>query len=212
MVGLQGGNILLNVARLVPEKNQRIIILALREILQQFNDIYLVIIGDGPEKNNLLALIRKCALNNNAFIYSRKIPNKYMNEIYSDSFLYLIPSTYELFNMTMLEAMACGLPVIANNEGGMADVILNNNSGFLIDGNDYKVFAKYVCNLLRNKQKYDNLRNNSKKLSFRYDWKLFFTSYTQTDGFANRAKQHQSETKGPGKGSGRTKSLYAQLA
>lgn len=170
LIGITEGKILLNIGRMVPEKDQKTLILALEIVRKKFPNVYLVIIGDGPEKNNLIKIINEKNLKDFVFLISEKIPNYKMNEVYSDCFLNLIPATYEIFNLTMLESISCGLPVIACNRGGMADVIKPGVNGYLFEEGDYKKCAEYIVELLENPDKYKMLSLNAKRTSQNYDW------------------------------------------
>ncbi len=173
------GKILLNVGRLAPEKDQKTLILAMEIVRKKHPDTYLVVLGDGSQKNNLLALIKKKDLQSCVFIVSQKIPNEKMNLVYSESFLCLIPATYEIFNMTMLECLACGRPVIACNTGGMRDVIKEGVDGYLFDKHDYTAVAKYVCVLLEDQDKYREFCSNAKRESERFDWQVLAKEFIE---------------------------------
>lgn len=179
LTNINQGKILLNVGRLAPEKDQKTLILAMEVIRKRHPDTYLIILGDGPQKSNLLGLIKKKGLQKCVFIISQKIPNDKMNLIYSESFLCLIPATYEIFNMTMLESLACGRPVIACNTGGMADVIKGGVDGYLFDKHDYTAVAKYVCLLLEDQDKYREFCLNAKRESEKFDWQILAKEFIE---------------------------------
>lgn len=179
LTNINQGRILLNVGRLAPEKDQKTLILAMEIIRRRHPDTYLVILGDGSQKNNLLGLIKEKGLQESVFIISQKIPNEKMNLIYSESFLCLIPATYEIFNMTMLECLACGRPVIACNTGGMADVIKDRADGYLFDEHDYTAVAKYVCSLLEDQDKYREFCRNAKRESEKFDWQVLAKEFIE---------------------------------
>lgn len=179
LTNINQGKILLNVGRLVPEKDQKTLVLAMEIISKRHPDTYLVILGDGPQKSNLSGLIKKKGLQKFVFIISPKIPNEKMNLVYSESFLCLIPATYEIFNMTMLESLACGRPVIACNTGGMADVIKHGVDGYLFDKHDYTAVAKYVCSLLEDQNRYREFCQNAKRESEKFDWEVLAKEFIE---------------------------------
>ena len=71
-------------------------------------------------------------------------------EAYVDSEFYVLPSRYETFPMTILEAYACGKPVIASNIGGLRELVDDGKTGLLIDVGDVDQLAKAILSLLNN--------------------------------------------------------------
>jgi L-malate glycosyltransferase len=64
-----------------------------------------------------------------------------------------LPSQSESFGLSSLEAMACGVPVVASNIGGIPEVVEHGESGFVAELGDTKRMAKYVVDLLINEKK-----------------------------------------------------------
>jgi len=71
-------------------------------------------------------------------------------EAYVDSEFYVLPSRYETFPMTILEAYACGKPVIASNIGGLRELVDDGKTGLLIDVGDVDQLARAIFSLLNN--------------------------------------------------------------
>jgi glycosyltransferase involved in cell wall biosynthesis len=72
---------------------------------------------------------------------------------YVDSDLYVLPSRYEIWGLTVLEAYACGKPVIASNVAGLKDLVLNNETGLLFEAGNFKQMAEKMLYLLTDKDK-----------------------------------------------------------
>ncbi|MCK9378654.1 MAG: glycosyltransferase family 4 protein [Candidatus Moranbacteria bacterium] len=124
---IQNKTKLLFIGRLHPEKN----IINLVNAIQNIPNISLEIIGNsGILKNNILKLRKKYKL---SISLSANIPNSSLPKIYSEADIYIQPSLYEGNPKTILEAMSCGLPVIASNIDGTKNIIKHKENGFLCE-------------------------------------------------------------------------------
>lgn len=118
------------VARLVSQKNQSLVIESAMEVLKAVPRAHFLFVGDGPDNEALkeLASVR-CVRDHVTFLGKRDdVP-----DILAASDVSVLPSTREGFSNAVLESMACGVPVIASNVGGNAEVIDNGINGFLLD-------------------------------------------------------------------------------
>ncbi|MEN6372616.1 MAG: glycosyltransferase family 4 protein [Armatimonadota bacterium] len=175
-----GGKILISVGRLNYEKGFDTAILAMKNVVKRFPDTSYVIFGDGPEHNKLTRLIEENGLTDNIFIVTEKILNTKMSFIYSGAYLHLIPSTYEIFNMTMLEALACGTPVIACKVGGMKDTIKHGATGFLFTPDSVDELTDYICELLEDEEKWKTLSRQAQTDMDNYDWAVIADRFMHT--------------------------------
>lgn len=88
----------------------------------------LLMIGDGPERQHAEELARSlCQINDVRFLGKQE----QMDEILSIADLFLLPSQYESFGLAALEAMACGVPVISTDAGGLPEINIPGQTGFL---------------------------------------------------------------------------------
>jgi glycosyltransferase involved in cell wall biosynthesis len=170
--GRRAEKVLLSVARLVPEKGLDTAILAVKEVVSEFPDVVYLIVGSGSQFSELSKLIKDNGLEGNVFIYTEPVPKEDMKLLYSSVYLYLIPSTYEIFNMTMIEALACGCPVIASREGGMQDVVKHGEFGFLFEKTNKSALAEYIKVLLKDEEKRNRFSKAAEKAMDDYDWSV----------------------------------------
>jgi len=170
--GRRAEKVLLSVARLVPEKGLDTAILAVKEVVSEFPDVVYLIVGSGSQFPELSKLIKDNGLEGNVFIYTKPVPKEDMKLLYSSAYLYLIPSTYEIFNMTMIEALACGCPVIASREGGMRDVVKHGEFGFLFEKRNKSALAEYIKVLLKDEKKRNGFSKAAEKAMDDYDWSV----------------------------------------
>lgn len=109
----------------------------------------LLLVGDGPEKSTACELIRKYGLEDQVLMLGNQ---DRVEELYSISDLKLLLSEKESFGLVLLEAMACGVPCIGTNIGGIPEVIKNNVSGFLVDVGDVADATARAMSILEDEQ------------------------------------------------------------
>jgi L-malate glycosyltransferase len=105
----------------------------------------LVLIGDGPDRGAAEYLVRKKKLQKDVHFLGKQ---DQVYRLLSDADLFLLPSQLESFGLAALEAMACEVPVIATNVGGVPEVIEHGVDGYLVEPGDVGTAAKYAIDLL----------------------------------------------------------------
>ncbi len=120
----------------------------------------LLMVGEGPERHNVEDLARSMGLIDDI---------KFMGKIKETegllliSNLFLLTSEFESFGLAALEAMAAGLPVVSTNGGGLAEVNVHGETGFLCDVGNIEQMAKHCVEILSNKTLYDQLKKGVAK-------------------------------------------------
>lgn len=135
------------VGRLSGEKGVNNLVEALPQILTSHPDFSVVIIGDGEEKSKLIDKSKEHGLNNRVSFIGW-VEHDYLPDYLNDFRLLILPSYTEGLPNIMLESMACGTPVLANNVGAISDVITHGETGFLSDGNSPEIIRDCVNKLL----------------------------------------------------------------
>jgi len=105
----------------------------------------LVLIGDGPERGAAEYLVRKKKLQKDVHFLGKQ---DQVYRLLSEADLFLLPSLLESFGLAALEAMACEVPVIATNVGGVPEVIEHGVDGFLVEPQDVAAAARYAIDVL----------------------------------------------------------------
>ncbi|MCT2537364.1 N-acetyl-alpha-D-glucosaminyl L-malate synthase BshA [Aquibacillus koreensis] len=109
----------------------------------------LLLIGDGPEYSEMFQLVRDLKIENKVLFLGKQ---KNIAELLSISDLMLLLSEKESFGLVLLEAMACGVPCIGTNVGGIPEVIEDNKNGFIVDLGDIEMIVERAIHLLSNQQ------------------------------------------------------------
>jgi glycosyltransferase involved in cell wall biosynthesis len=128
--------VVLFVGRLEPEKNPDEFIRIVTELACRSRDLHGVIVGDAVDTGPFAAAVRERASQTpGAFTFVRRVPHQEMPHLYNAAALsggcLLSTSVHESQPMVLLEAMACGLPVIASDVGGNSEIVENGRTGCL---------------------------------------------------------------------------------
>ena len=127
--------IFLNVAHLDAKKNQAGLVTSFANKFAGNNKYKLIVAGDGPEKENLQAQIDKLKLSDQVVLFGRASREEVL-ALMQKSNCFVLPSHYETFGVVLIEAMACGLPVLSTKSGGPESIITSNEYGFLCEENE----------------------------------------------------------------------------
>jgi L-malate glycosyltransferase len=147
---------LISVSRLVSWKHIDLIIKAIVDIA----DVELSIIGEGREKENLQLLVSELNIDDKVNIIGY-VPNADINNYLIESDIFILPSSADSFGIVFLEAMACGLPIIAAKAGGVPEVVKDGINGILVEPNDVESLKNAIIHLVENKSLRKSYGNNS---------------------------------------------------
>lgn len=120
---------------------------ALPEIAKAFPNIRYVIGGRGPDRARVRALMEELGVKEEV-ILAGYIPEHELNAHYNLCDVFAMPSKGEGFGIVFLEALACGKPVIAGNQDGSIDAVLNGELGVLVDPDDVKKLAETIIQII----------------------------------------------------------------
>lgn len=171
---------ILGVGGLSVRKNFKTLIEIFIDIKKEFPDknIILKIIGWWtPEQENLQKLAEKNGVAKD-IIFINWVKNEDMKGYYTKAHIFCSTSRSEGFTICCLEAMGCGLPVIAMKTGGYNQAIENEVNGFLVEQNDKMTFKEYLRKLIENNELRESVgRKAQKSIIERYSWKFISMEY-----------------------------------
>lgn len=146
--------VIVSVGRLVHRKGQDKLIEAMPEILKQFPDAVLLLVGEGPIKSMLEKLIRHHSLENNV-VFTGRVQFADLPKYIQLGEVFAMPARDRFFGLEVeglgivyLEASACQLPVVVGSSGGAPDAVVEGVTGFTVDGSNPSEIAKVICKLL----------------------------------------------------------------
>lgn len=118
----------------------------------------LLLIGDGPERSNCEYLAKDIGVDKDVTFYGNQ---ESFVEILSIADLFLMPSQSESFGLSALEAMACGVPVVSSNAGGLPELNHHGETGYIAEIGDINKMAEYALSLLGDPNKYKIFSENA---------------------------------------------------
>ncbi len=155
-------NTLLFVGRISEDKSLDVIIKALPLIKENIPDVEFVLVGHGSAEDSLKRLAESLGVEKDVKIFSGRKGRQELAEIFRASEIFTIASTSETQGMSMLEAMACGIPTIAARAQSLPEYI-DETRGILIEPGDYRALAEKTIALLKNKKERQKLGANGRK-------------------------------------------------
>lgn len=136
----------------------------------------LVIVGDGPEKESLENLCKKKGIDEKVLFVGN---SHEVDKILCFSDLFILPSEHESFGLVALEAMVCGVPVISSNAGGLPEVNIHGESGYLSDVGNVDEMAENALKILENNGTHQLFKRKAKENAQRFETKLIVPLYEE---------------------------------
>ncbi|MBN8669678.1 MAG: N-acetyl-alpha-D-glucosaminyl L-malate synthase BshA [Flavipsychrobacter sp.] len=118
----------------------------------------LLMIGDGPERQNIEEYCRTLNICSDIRFLGKQ---DQVDEILSITDLFVLPSQYESFGLSALEAMACGVPVISTNAGGLPEINVQGVTGYMSNVGDTDDMAKNAIEVLKDENKLKQFKENA---------------------------------------------------
>ncbi|MBK9103996.1 MAG: N-acetyl-alpha-D-glucosaminyl L-malate synthase BshA [Saprospiraceae bacterium] len=144
------------------------------EIVQKQIPSKLLLVGDGPERPRLERMTRELGLYEHVRFLGKQDA---IEEILAVADLFLIPSSNESFGLAALEAMACQVPVISSNAGGLPEVNIHGVTGCLADVGDYESMAQHALMLLQDEAMLKVYRQNALEQAQKFDISIILPQY-----------------------------------
>lgn len=157
--------VILYVGLLQARKGIHHIINGVKSLLKRHSNLKVLIVGKGERLYSRYLL--NLAKPKDNFIFLGKVSHNKLLELYNIADVYVIPSVYEPLGNVVLEAMACGKPVLARKAGGLQEIVKHGVTGFLLEG-EGKYFEQQLMNYINILLDDDKLRNDMGNNARRY--------------------------------------------
>jgi len=142
------------------------------DVIHIFNKVHtqipskLLLVGDGPERSTMEQLSRELDLCNDISFLGKQ---EQMEEILAISDAFLLTSEYESFGLVALEAMAAHVPVISTNAGGLPEINVNEETGFLSDVGDVESMSANALRMLQNESLLKKMKHSAYEHATKFD-------------------------------------------
>jgi glycosyltransferase involved in cell wall biosynthesis len=159
---------IIHVGRISYEKNIDIVIKSFQIILETIPQARLILVGDGPALSEIKELSKKLHIEKSVDFIGQVARTK-LPHFYSQADVFVTASTMETLGLVVLEAMSCGLPIIAVNKYALPWLVKNNKNGFLVKPFDFVNMAKMTIKILADKKIASKFGRASAKYSTNYN-------------------------------------------
>jgi N-acetyl-alpha-D-glucosaminyl L-malate synthase BshA len=136
----------------------------------------LLLVGDGPERSACEHLCRELGIQDSVKFLGKQIE---IIDILSAADLFLMPSQSESFGLSALEAMACEVPVISSSVGGLPELVVHGETGYIAEIGDIQRMARYAIELLSNKAKHVLFSKASRERAKQFELSKIVNIYEQ---------------------------------
>ncbi|MBA9074960.1 N-acetyl-alpha-D-glucosaminyl L-malate synthase BshA [Flavobacterium gossypii] len=142
------------------------------DVVKVFNEIQkkipakLMMVGEGPEKEKAEMLCEQLGISDKVIFFGN---SNDIDKILCYTDLFLLPSETESFGLAALEAMACSVPVISSNSGGLPEVNFNGVSGYLSNVGDIDDMAKNALSILESDEELSKFKQNALNVAKQFD-------------------------------------------
>lgn len=156
------GHTMLSVGRLSWRKGYKYLIDAMPNILSEYPDAKLVIVGYGDQRTPLQRHVKKLGIES-SMRFLDKVSGETLYSLYHEADVYVQPSLYEPFGITILEAMSMRKPVVATRVGGIPELITNGAEGLLVEPGNSLQLARAITNVFSDSSCRRRFGSNARK-------------------------------------------------
>ncbi len=168
-INLDGDPAILYVGKISLEKGIDVLIKALRLLKDDLRKAKLHIVGSGSWMDRAILLAQK--LDVHSYIrFHGKVPHSYLPYVFRGADIFVLPSRVEAFGIVLLEAMACGLPVVASSVGGIPEIVENSENGILVPPNDPVKLSQAIVEIHSDSDLRRKLSANALQTALKYSW------------------------------------------
>jgi len=161
---LKDCKVIMFVGRLVPVKGLKYLLKAVEILVKEIRNIKLIIVGDGPYRNEYEKAAQPIKKYTLFLGFRSDVP-----QLLSISDVLVLPSISEGWPAVVLEAAACGKPVVCSNVGGIPEMVIHGKTGYLINPGDVDALAYYIARILSS----DDLKESMGMAAYKYVKKYF---------------------------------------
>jgi glycosyltransferase involved in cell wall biosynthesis len=161
---------ILYAGRLLSHKNIDLLIRAVAIVRRKYPHIRCTVVGEGPEKERLYILIKKLHLSRNVKLINFLKEDSELYGLMKTSRMFVLPSVREGFGLVVVEANACGIPVVttSHKDNAARNLIVEGQNGYLVTPN-HQILAKKILEIL-GEEKSTQLSTAIIKSAHSYDW------------------------------------------
>ena len=169
-----GGKVVVHVSNFRKVKRVPEVVKVFAKILEHGITAKLLLVGDGPDRQKAEQQCRDLGICDHVRFLGKL---NEVEEVLSIADLFLIPSGSETFGLAALEAMSCSVPVISSNIGGLPEVNVEGETGYLCDLDDTDCMARHAVNILTDEKLHARLAENARKRAEIFEQEFVVSQY-----------------------------------
>ncbi len=170
---------ILFIGRLIPRKGFQRVIKALPKVRELARVPFEIeVVGTGAHQSELDSLAQELGVSE-MIKYVGMVPYDQLEKSYQYADIFILTSLSEGMPSVILEAMGCGLPVIASDVGGNNEIVHEGENGFLIDGDSKNALAEKIALLINDERLRKSMGAKSREYALQYDWKNIMSRYNE---------------------------------
>ena len=176
LLGKRDLKVVLFVGRLDPIKDLPTLLRAFKILVDRLPNVVLLVIGWGMEAHKYMRMAKELGLSDKV-VFLGFIPHDELPIYYNMADVYVLPSLYEEWSNTIMEAMACGIPVVATRVGSNPHLVKDGVTGFLIPPRDPSLLAERIYRILSDKELAAEMERRALEIVKKYDISSAWKSY-----------------------------------
>ncbi|MDF7800820.1 glycosyltransferase [Pontiellaceae bacterium B1224] len=153
--------------RISREKNIEVMLKAFMQLIQTGSDADLIIVGDGPQRDEL-----QLKYNDPQIVFTGYLYGEELAKVYASADLFVFPSLTDTFGNVVLEAHASGLPAIVSDEGGPQEIVESHESGMVVNARTPEELFKAMQRVTSDQVLYERLKVNAEQKAAESRWEL----------------------------------------
>ncbi len=161
---------ILYLGRLKAYKSVDVLIRAFQMVIKERPEAKLIIAGSGEEEKHLKHLARELRLNDEQVVFPGKVTEEEKITLLQSAWVVVNPSFMEGWGIVVIEANACGTPVIASDIPGLRDSVKNADTGYLVEYGDTKAFAESILMIIRDTKLRETMALAGRTWASNFDW------------------------------------------
>jgi len=170
---------ILFIGRLIPRKGFQRVVQALPQVRKLVKTPFEIeVVGTGSYQEELDELAEHVHVSD-LIHYSGSVPYEKLEKSYQDADIFILTSLSEGMPSVILEAMGCGLPVIASDVGGNNEIVHEGQNGYLINGDDIDTLALRLAALINDEELRRTMGQKSYEIAQKYDWSAIMKQYNE---------------------------------
>jgi glycosyltransferase involved in cell wall biosynthesis len=173
-LGLENKYIFLHIGRFAKQKDHELLIRSFKKICDSYSQAVLLLVGEGETFENVNCLVESLGIKDKVLFLGKRTDTPYLMNI-ADAVI--LSSEWEGLPITLLEAMAASKPVIATSVGGIPELILHGENGYLVKHGDSEGLAQAAIQLMQNSDIQNKFAINAKNRSKSFDIKRTVIEY-----------------------------------